>query len=274
MGNQEASPESKDSLGCYWQERPIKYIFPNGEILVEEVKTPWDIYTEGRWLGSPIGNEFHQILVKNGMERIFSIRNSKGEPYCEVLTRPKGAPMVNVDWASFRGLNTSSPMTIDDQKLIVLDVIGKGARRVDKPLMKLAQEFFVSQGGVLRNEHPNGLVFSEPKIVKQFQAILDKNVKIDLMISSKPIRGEDIRKLWRAHTAHATNLELALLLLSSRYWHRCHINGDEEWTSDVVAQMEDDKDDQPSIINIYGHSDHAKALFERVTIMYGQGEKK
>jgi len=275
MGNQEgSSAESTSSISPYWQERPVKYAFPGGEVLVEEVKTPWDIFTEGRWVGSPIGNEFHQILVKNGIERIFSIRNPKGEPYCQILTKTAGSPVVSIDWAPYRGLLTSSPMTIDGQKLIVLDVISQGARHVDGPLLKLAKDFFISQGGILRGEHPNGLVFSDPKTIKEWTAITEKRVKSDLMISTKPIHDDEIRKVMRPHTSHAPNLELALLLLSSRYWHRCYLNSDEEWIFDVVAQMENDPDDQPHIINVCGRGDRSTALFERVKAMYEKGKKK
>jgi hypothetical protein len=274
MGNQEASTKSTDSIMPYWQENAIKFVFPGERMGVEEIKTPWDLYVEGRWQNSSIGNEFHQALVRNGVERIFSIRDAHRRPYCEILTRPQESPVVSIDWAPRRGLNTSSPMTIDGQKLIVLDVIAMGGRRVEGPVLQLAKDFFLSQGGVLRGEHPNGLVFSDPKTVREWQAIVEKNVKIDLVISSHRIKDKEFQRLRRPHIVHGTNLELAVLLLESRYWHRCHLNGDEEWISNVVAHMENEKDDQPAIINVYGKSDHAKAIFERVKTMFEQGKKK
>src|SRR5438477_615837 len=122
MGNQTAT-ESPNRLEIFWQDRSVKYTFPGGHYLVEELKTPWDLYVEGRYFNSPVGDASHQIFVKNGMERYFSIRHKEGIPVCDIITRPESAPTLSYDWGPRRIFRTSNPMTVDGQKLVVMEVI-------------------------------------------------------------------------------------------------------------------------------------------------------
>lgn len=275
MGHPAASSaaESPNSLKLFWQERPVKYEFPGGRYRVEEVKAPWDLFVEGRYFDTSVGQEFHQILVRNKVERIFSIRaTDTGIPICSIITKPKDMPAISFIWGPRRVFRTSSPITIDKQELVVQEVIGHQGYRAADPIVNLAQDFFVAQGGVLSEEHPRGVIFTDKKQGARWKDVVDQKVKIDIMISTDPIK-EAEADIDPFFTIRAPNMELALLLFSGRYWKKCYINGEEELAEQVIAHMEKEKEDRPNSITVYGKGDQVNALFARAKTMLEGGKK-
>lgn len=262
-----AAATTKPSVEIFWQARPVKYNFPGKAFSVEEVKTPWDLYVEGRYFDSPVGDELHQMLVRNGVERIFSIRTAKGTPQCDIICLPEGAPAISLAYALRRVFKTSYPMEVDGQKLIVCDVTaGRGSRATDQ-MIKFAEDFYLSNGGRLRGEHPNGFVYAERSEIRRWRRVLDQDIQIDLMISSKPIKEATERPDFEQDTMWAPNAEIAIALLQSRYWRRCYINGEDEWSAEIVDYMDANIDDMPYRLVVCGHNDHSKMIYNRVKIL-------
>src|SRR5690242_1500955 len=97
--------QTESPVKIFWQERPVKYTLEVGNdyhFTVEEVKTPWDLYLEGGIFDSEIGDTFHQTMVQNHMERIFSLRNEFGSPVCDIITKPEKAPDLDFTYGARR----------------------------------------------------------------------------------------------------------------------------------------------------------------------------
>ena len=272
MGSQTVS-QSKDTLTrMFWQERPVKWTISTNDdekFHLEEVKTPWDLFIEGAIFDSEVGDTMHQTLVQNHLERIFSVRNEDGLPICDIITKPEKAPLLDFKYGARRVFNTSSPMTIDGEKLIVLDVVGIKGSRVKGPVLQLAKAIFLGNGGRLDEEHPNGLIYSEKKDIKHWRRIVESEVLLDLIISSKPLKEVDDnikRTAWCA-----SNLEVAKTLIDQRYWNKFHLNGDDIWAKDILDYIEADEDAAPQGIIVYG-GDNARVLYERVKRFYEETE--
>lgn len=266
MGAQSASvKEPENRLEIFWSTRPVKFTFPSGLIHVEEVKTPWDLYVESRFFDSPIGTTFHQTLVKHGLERIFSIRDKAGIPACDIITRPEDAPQYNFAWGMRRVFKTSCPMVVDGQRLIVLEVTAQKGHRAEEPILGLAKQFFLSQGGVLRGEHPNGLIYTNKREIRRWRNIIDENVVLDMMVGSKPIK--EAQKHLAPDTVFVPNADIAIELFGVRYWYRCHINADDEWTDKILDYLERNPEDQPNVIEVYGNGPRFKKFFARADAM-------
>lgn len=266
MGSQAANT-AESPVTIFWQDRPVKYKINRNERIytVEELRTPWDLYVEGSIFSSEVGDVLHQVMVANRMERIFSIRNESGHPICDILTTPEGAPLLDFSYGARRVFLTSAPMTVDGEKLIVMDVISRRGNRAADPVVGLARDFYLAMGGQLRGEHPNGLVYQDKHDIKQWRKIVDADIKVDLMVSSEPIHSQGIK----ANTWHATSLAMAKSLLDARYWAKLHLNGDEDWACEVLAHIERDRDAMPDRIVVYG-GDKARELMPRVfKIMQG-----
>lgn len=262
------SSQSSSAVKIFWQDRPVKYTYEGGHIRVEELKTPWDVYVEGRYFDSPISGTLHQVLIKTGLERVFSIRNADGVPVCDIVTRPQNAPPLSLLWGARRAFHTSSPMTVDGQKLIVMDVVGSKGVRVAEPLIKLAKEFFLAHGGVLRGEHPSGLIYTDRREIKRWKKVVDFEILLDIMIASKPIKKAE--QMMLPDTVQAPNAEVAIELLSSRNWYRCFINVDDPWTDQVIDFLENYPEEQPPTIRVYGSGPRFKPNFDRITAMYAK----
>lgn len=260
MGSQAANT-AENPVKVFWQDRPVKYTIHRAEreYTVEELRTPWDLYVEGSIFSSEVGDVLHQVMVANRMERIFSIRNIEGHPLCDILTAPEGKPLLDFSYGARRVFLTSSPMTVDGEKLVVMDVISRRGNRAADPVVSLAKDFYLAMGGQLRGEHPNGLVFQNKQDVKQWRKIVDADIKLDLMISAEPIKGQGIK----ANTWHAPTLAMAKSLLDARYWAKLHLNGDEDWACEVLSYIERDAETMPDRIIVYG-GDKARELMPRV----------
>lgn len=268
MGNQTATPSEAECVKLFWQERPIKYSFEGGKYQAEEVQTPWDLFVEGEYFQHSIGSEIHQVLVKNKMERIFSIRSTdKGTPVCTIITKPQDAPLTNLKYGVRRVFNSDVPMTIDGEQLTLLEIIADRGTRAPGPILRLAKDFYLSQGGVLTEEHPNGLAFKDHKVMKRWREIMDAKGKPDIIISSKLPNSLKVRV--PPLTAHASNLEVALILLRASYWDKCYINGEEDWLSEVATHMEKNSEDQPNSISMFSEgSPRSQALLARFKLMW------
>lgn len=273
MGSQAAST-AESPVRIFWQDRPVKYKLNTGEKIytVEEVKTAWDLFVEGALFGSEVGDELHQVMVREGMERIFSIRTDEGKPLCDIITKPVAAPSLDFTYGARRIFHTSTPMTVDGQKLIVLDVVGRRGNRPNDSIIKLARDFYLSQGGRLNEEHPNGLVYTDRKDVKRWRKIVDADVIVDLVISEKPLK--EIDKRIRKDTFHATTLPMAKALLDRRFWDVCHIDGDMEWAGEVLDYIEADWDNRPQGIYVYGGGERSKAILQRAKDLYAKEKAK
>jgi hypothetical protein len=266
MGNQ-TTATPKNPVKIFWQARPVKYVFPGGRYVVEEAKTPWDLYVEGRFLGSHLGDEFHVLMVKHGMERIFSIRTDMGLPICDIITKPVNAPTLSLVYGARRVLHTDVPMEVDGEKLVVLEVTAQKGNRAPDPLIRLAKDFYLAMGGRLDEKFPNGLLYSDKKDIKLWRKIVGMDILLDIMISSKPIT-EASKRLKPNLTIHAPNAELAIFLLGTRYWDRCHLQGDDPWTEEVLSHIEKESEDLPYNMSVYGHTNAAKSLYKRVEALY------
>lgn len=280
MGNTSTTDAPSSLAPIFWQDRPRVYAMEetnHGKIFIEEVKTPWDLYIEGVIFDSQIGDTHHQNLVANKMVRIFSLRNEEGNPMCNVLTKPEKAPDLDLYYGARRVFNTSAPMTIDGEPLVVLDVLGKHGIRVKQPLLGLAKAFFLGNGGRLNGEHPNGLIYNTKRDIKRWRSIAEADTLADIVISESPLRG--ISSKLRSNTFYARSAAVAKSLLDERYWDYCHINGCDPWVADVVAHMEADPEAVPNHITVWNdpksENNHlAPIIYARVQSIYDNKNKR
>jgi hypothetical protein len=270
MGHQAVAP-AESPVTIYWQARPVKYTFPGGRFVIEEVKTPWDLYVEGEFFGNHLGDEFHVLAVRYGAERIFSLRTDSGIPQCQIITKPLNAPALSLIYGARRVFHTNNPMTVDGEKLVVLDIIAKSGRRAADPILGLAKDFYLAMGGRLDGSLPTGLIYTSKRDIKRWRNVVDANVILDIMISANPIK-EALDKM-APDTVHVQNAELAIYMLGARYWNRAFIQCDDPFVKEVVDYMENERDDQPYNMSLYGRSPEARQLQERLKKMYEEAAK-
>lgn len=272
MGSATATVSSSP-VKTFWQARPVKYTYPGGRFRVEELITPWDLYMEGALFGNSVGMALHQLLVKNQLERIFSLRSTDdGFPVCDIITRPEKAPGVSFSFSPRRVLNTSNPMIVDDQKLIVLDVVAAQGKRAGEPILNMVKEFYLSMGGRLSGEHPQGYVYTEKKDVKRWRKIIDADVLLDMVIATKPT--PEMVKSARESYIHVPVAEVAIELLCMRYWEELHVHGDEPLGKEVIEWLLENPDDVPTTLSVYGHTDEAKELWAKIEKLYAEKVRK
>lgn len=271
-----APSENSNRLTLYWQDCSVVYSFPGGKLQVEEVKAPWDLFLEGTFFSSPIpADEFHQILIKNGIERIFSIRETeKRIPLCTILTKPKDAPVLSFGWGARRVFRTSVPMTINKEKLIVLDVLEDKGRRASAQNLRFAEQFYLANGGKLKGEHPNCLVWKTHKEIETWRSIVELRTKLDIMASETILSEAKKEEKFSPDTVLTPNAQLTILMLSQRNWNKLHINGDEVWAPEVIDHMQRNPNDQPSKITVWGTTPRADEIFEQVTALFSKEPKK
>jgi hypothetical protein len=275
MGNQttQAIAATTNPLRIFWQNRSVKYTFPGGRYVVEEVKSPWDLYVEGQFFQSHLGDEFHILMVKHGMERIFSIRSDVGMPQCDIITKPANAPTLSLAYGARRVLHTGIPMEVDGEKLIVLEITATRGNRAPEPLLRLARDFYLAMGGRLTEEFPNGLIYSDRKDIKMWNKVGSADVLLDIMLSTKPIV-EALPNLKPNLTIHIPNAELAIFMLGIRYWDRCFFQTDDPWTEEVLAHIEKVPEDMPYNMTVYGRPEAIERIKPRIQALYAKGNKK
>jgi hypothetical protein len=239
MGRSQSTTESSLKV-VPWQTRDIKFQIGIDPLFVEEVREPWDLWVESAYLHNSFGAPLHQLSVKNGLERIFSVRSYGSRmPLFDILTMPVGARTLSTYWSMKRGLKTSSPMTIDGQDLIVLDVLGDGEKRANKAYLAIAKAFFVARGGKLNNEHTNNLAVTTEEDVTTWTRIVHNELLENLFISStKPKPGEHF-------VVHAVSAEEAVALLRVRYWWKMVLDADDPDAEHVLDHLSAYKIDRP-----------------------------
>lgn len=223
-----------------WQERNLVYKFTKGEwagLRVELVQAPWDLFLESCFLQTSFGDAFHVSAVKENTEVILSIRDEKREPIADIITMPVKAKRYDAYWPKIRVLKTSQPMTINDQKLIVLDVVGKDEKR-SKICVALVRELFLKYGGVLDNEFPNGLTIPEGKALKHWKKIWSGDKPHNLCISSKSAYMKETQ-------TQAYSLQTAIETLRSGSFDEIYINVDEPWADRVWDYLKMNRSDRP-----------------------------
>lgn len=220
--------------GYPWQTKLVKHVFGE-EFIIEEVRTPWDLYLEGRILQNSVRNPEHIQLVRDNQERIFSIRNANRDPLADIITMPVGADRKDSYWPAIRRLRTSCPMTVDDQQLIVLDVIDKLDLVADTQYVNLAKEFFLANGGQLNNEHATPLIHTSKKKVKEWKE--SKTGRFNLAVGPRKIDKEE---------ALADDIESAHLLLTyCSPFYEVHFDIDTPWVTEVIEFMLKNKQTWP-----------------------------
>lgn len=245
-----------DKFTVPWIGKETKYQIGPAPLYVEEVKEPWDLWMESAYMQSSLGGVFHQTLIKNGLERLFSIRSNKRTPLCDILTMPVDARQLSTYWCTKRTLKTSSPMTIDGQELIVLDVFQQQEKRASDPFLGLARTFFKAHGGQLNDEHPNGLAISDKHEVHIWHEIAANRTLENILVSSKELFKEK-------YLVHATTLEETIVLLRVKYWWNMYLDGDEPWAEQVIDHMISIASDKPRNLTILGSGEKVAALKTR-----------
>jgi hypothetical protein len=246
-----------------WQTRDIKFQIGTDPLFVEEVREPWDLWVESAYLQNSFGAPIHQLSVKNGLERIFSVRTlSNRMPLFDILTMPVGARHLSTYWCTKRGLKTSSPMTVDGQELIVLDVLQKGEKKANKAYIEIAKAFFTARGGRLNNEHSNNLAIQDKADVKTWTRIVHNELLENLFISSsKPKPNEPF-------LVHAISAEEAIASLRVRYWWKMTLDADNQDAEYVLDHLSAVKIDRPkSDLIIIGNDAGGKLKIRAQEIM-------
>jgi len=243
MSGQESSEKPPEVKEIPWQGEGKRYSIPDSDFFIEEVKEPWDLFLESKYLKNSLGNPIHVIAVKNGIERIFSIRDPKRKPVADILTMPVGARSLDCYYSTLRALKTSHPMEIDGQQLIVLDVL-KNDERVSRPLIELTKRFFVHNKGKLGYEHDHYLALNSKSEIKKWGRIIKGKVKKNLLVSTEP-------KNYPVH-AHAGNTEEALALLATDFFEDLYVNVDDEWTNEVMNHTDANPLDRPTLFRFFG----------------------
>ena len=244
-----------------WQGKSIKYAFPKSSLVVEEIKDPWDLLIESKYLNNDLISEpVHVLAVQNGIERIFSVRDKdRRVPLVDILTMPVGGRNLDPFWATQRILKTSHPMIVDGQKLIVLDVLQNNVR-ASKHWIAYAAEFFQAKGGVLDNEHPYSLALNSKKERKKWGR-LSKGKDLPNMLIANKLAYEDI-----VH-CHATTREEALALLERSFIGWLYVCVNDDWTKEVIDHLEKEIMDRPEHYMFYGDLVKVDASVARIKRM-------
>lgn len=247
-----------------WEERKVKYIYPDKPLVIEEVKTPWDLLVEARYTGSLLGSPIHQISVRNGLERIFSIRqNINRIPLAQILTRPVGARVLLPYWEHMRTLNTSNTFNIDKQDLMVIDVL-QGIKRANEPILDLARQFFVGRGGVLGGEHPSGCVIENNKEFQKWKSVWSDQWGSDLLCGNWPQEPEAEPKVDRFRTTQALDTDEALALVRLKFFETVYLDVRESWITRILDHFDIYLTDRPKTIYLYsGDENERNSLLKR-----------
>jgi hypothetical protein len=227
-----------------WEHKNVKYIFPGGHLVVEEILSPWDLFVESRYIGTVLGTPVHQISVQHGLERIFSIRQARNRlPIVDILTRPVGARVLLPYWEHCRGLQTSNTFTIDGQDLLVIDVI-KNNRRAPEQLLNLARAFFIGRGGILGDEHPTGCALTNQRDIQRWIKVYSGKWTGDLLCGNMPENLETV-PIDLLQTTQVLDIDEALTLMRIKFFNTIYLDVRETWIPDVLAHLWAYPEDKP-----------------------------
>jgi hypothetical protein len=255
-----------------WEQRNVKYIFPGNHLVVEEVISPWDLLVESRYVGSILGTPIHQIAVRHGLERIFSIRQARNRlPLADILTRPVGARVLLPYWEHRRGLQTSSPLTIDNQDLLVVDVL-KDNKFAPEPLIQLARTFFVGRGGILNEEHPTGCTLTAPGDIKKWTRIYSGKWTGDLLCGNLPDNLETV-PVDLSQTTQVLDIDEAQALMRIKFFQTIFLDVREKWIPNVLDHLWAYAEDKPKLLFLFPaiHPKCDKLLEEAKKVMKSRG---
>jgi hypothetical protein len=243
-----------------WQGKGIKYAFPNSGLVVEEIRDPWDLLVESKYLNNNLADPVHVLAIQNGIERIFSIRDKdRRVPLADILTMPVNGRNLDPFWATQRVLKTSNPMKVDGQELIVLDVL-QNDTRASKYWRAYAAEFFEAKGGILGNEHPHCLALNSKKEIKKWGRLSKGKDLPNMLIANKPAYRNIVH-------CHATTKEEALALLERSFIGWLYVCVDDAWTKEVIDHLEKEIMDRPEHYMFYGELVKVDASVARVKSM-------
>ena len=219
-----------------WEEKNTKFIFSDKSMVIEEARTPWDLLIESRYTRNhALSNELHQLSVKAGIERIFSIRILPMRmPLCSIITRPVNARIINPYWIPFRALHTDSPMTIDGQQLIVLGFMWDSKEGTGFMRQKV-EEFFLARGGVLDEQYPLGITHTTRKEIENWRELCRGMTTIEMICSDNEVL--PTTKL--DHPVWVKSPEEALVLLGLHTWDKMFLDKQTPWTEDLKQYVKD-----------------------------------
>lgn len=241
---QELSESLPEIKTIPWQGKALKYKFPNSPLIVEEVIEPWDLFLESKYLGNDLGDELHVLAVQSRIERIFSIRDGSRRPLVDVLTMPENARSLSAYWSMIRVFRTSYPMTIDGEKLIVLEVLRNNVR-ASRNLQELAKKFFVAMHGQFHNEWPHYVALATKDERKRWHKMCRGKTRPVLLVGTQPAYQHLI-------DCHAATPEEAIALLRVSFFDRMYLNVDDKWTDEVMNHLQKVAIDRPHQFLFYG----------------------
>jgi hypothetical protein len=238
-----------------WLEKVVKFQVKAGPYRgykIEEVRVPWDLFIEGRLVGTNLGDEKHVSLVTENQERIFSLRNQHREPEASIVCIPPDSEVMKESWTKERILKTSKTMIIDDQPLRAITILARhGGKTVPSDMIKVFGEFFQEYGGILDNEWPGGM------IIKKEEKKKSEDKGWNLCVASK-------LQLTNDCSTHRFHAKEAIQALKSSTYDDVYLWANDEWMEEVVEYLKNNPKDAPKrTLYVFGDKSKRRKLMDR-----------